>query len=102
MSLVGSAVNAGSIKGTVQAGGSVRGSIASRGTVIGTVQRPLILSAGDGDVYNGPYVVDPTFDDQTLTTKNKTLYNDVTVKSIRVERMSNEHGTTVYIGVKGD
>ena len=61
-----------------------------------------VLVGGSGEIYNGPYTVEPTFGRQSLATKNKTLYNDVTVNAIRVERVSNTHGTTVYIGTKGD
>lgn len=61
-----------------------------------------VLIGGSGEIYDGPYTVEPTFGKQMLETKNKTLYNDVTVNAIRVERVSNTHGTTVYIGTKGD
>ena len=91
----------GVIHGTVKSLVTVQGSVVPRGSVTGRVMQPLMVS-GDNDMYNGPYHVEPTFDEQTLATKNKTLYNNVTVNAIRVERLSNDHGTTVYIGVKGD
>lgn len=66
----------------------------------GEIQR--IIDAGDLPVYEGPHEVEPTFDRQLLQTKNKTLFDDITVNAIRVERVDNSHGTTVYIGTKGD
>jgi len=58
------------------------------------VVRPL-----EGDIYDGEYVVDPSFDQQTLQTKNKTMEDDVTVNAIMVSRTTNlSGGYTVYIG----
>ena len=52
-----------------------------------------------GDPYLGPYVVDPTFREQTLETRNKLMTDDVTVNPIEVSRTSNPAGgITVYIG----
>lgn len=52
-----------------------------------------------GDIYEGEYVVDPSFDEQTLLTKNKTLEDNVTVNPIMVSRTTNiGGGYTVYIG----
>lgn len=55
-----------------------------------------------GELYEGSYDVEPTFSAQELPTKGKILLDNVTVNAIRVERVSNTHGTTVYIGMKGD
>jgi len=53
----------------------------------------------EGDVYDGEYVAKPSFETQTLHTKNKVLTNDVTVNAIEVSRVSNlQGGKTVYIG----
>lgn len=100
MALTGQIIGTGTVRGSVRAIGSIQGHIKRKASVEGKVVKPIILSGGE--VYDGAYVVEPTFDAQTLATKNKTLYNDVTVNAIRVERMSNDSGTTVYIGVKGD
>lgn len=43
-------------------------------------------------VYDGPYVVIPTLEDQYLDTDNKTMRQDVTVKEIPVHRVANEYG----------
>ncbi len=58
------------------------------------VVRPLT-----GDIYDGEYIVDPSFEQQILATRNKTLTDDVTVNAIMVSRTTNASGGyTVYIG----
>lgn len=69
---------------------------------VSMVAVPAVKVYTGGEPYEGSYIVDPAFETQTLHTKEKVLYNDVTVNAIRVERTSNAHGTTVYIGTKGD
>lgn len=54
---------------------------------------------GDHDWYDGEYVVDPAFTEQTLETKLKLMSDDVTVNPIQVEYAANESGgNTVFIG----
>lgn len=48
--------------------------------------------------YDGEYVIVPILKDQTLTTTDKILKNDVTVKAIPYDEVSNSHGITVIIG----
>ena len=51
------------------------------------------------EVYRGAYLVEPDFMEQTLYTKDKKMLNDVTVKAIEIQRVSNTSGgRTVYIG----
>jgi hypothetical protein len=51
-----------------------------------------------GDPYQGEYIITPKMEAQTLPTKKKVLFEDVTVKEIPVFRVSNTSGgTTVYI-----
>lgn len=69
---------------------------------IGFSVKPALKFYVNGQPYEGEYVVEPSFSPQTLPTKEKVLAEDVTVNAIRVERVSNAHGTTVYIGTKGD
>jgi aminopeptidase C len=53
----------------------------------------------EGEYYEGPYRVNPSFLDQTLLTKNKVMRQDVEVDKIQVSRVSNlQGGKTVYIG----
>lgn len=54
-----------------------------------------------GEPYTGSYDVTPKIYEQKLTTKNKTMQDDVTVKSIPYYETSNlSNGTTVIIGGK--
>ena len=49
--------------------------------------------------YGGPYNVKPSFEDQTLYTRDKLMLEDVTVDAISVSRVTNPAGgKTVYIG----
>ena len=57
------------------------------------------ISDSDIEVYRGSYFVDPDFTEHVLATKNKTLTDNVSVKAIEVQRVSNTSGgRTVYIG----
>ena len=64
---------------------------------------PIIVEHTGADPYTGAYVVEPTFETQTLQTKNKFMRKDIEVDAIAVSRVSNlSGGTTVYIGGKFD
>ena len=67
----------------------------------GEVQQ-IIVPGEEIPLYEGTYRVDPSFKQQSLPTRNKILLDDVAVSAIRVERVGNSYGTTVYIGTKGD
>ena len=55
--------------------------------------------AGDYDYYDGAYVVEPDWEEQTLQTKDKLMYGDVTVEGIYMTKVTNQAGgKTVYIG----
>ena len=53
-----------------------------------------------GETYSGDYVITPKADEiQKLETKEKYMYDDVTVKAIPYFETGNEYGgNTVYIG----
>lgn len=54
---------------------------------------------GRGTPYEGSYEVTPSFDEQVLATRSKTMRDDVTVHEIPVHRVSNPAGgVTVSIG----
>lgn len=63
----------------------------------GTVSR-IEASAEDYPYYQGAYTVTPSDEAQTLATKNTTMTDDVTVKQIPYYEVSNQTGSTVYIG----
>lgn len=61
-----------------------------------TVTIPQVLG---GEPYNGSYDVTPKIYEQKLATKNKTMHDNVTVKSIPYYETSNlSNGRTVIIG----
>lgn len=63
-------------------------------TIIGSV-----VIAGEPDYYEGDYEVIPMFTDQVLTTQNKTMKEDFTIKEIPVAEVSNPAGgLTLTIG----
>lgn len=57
----------------------------------------LFVIHTDPDPYPGPYVVIPKRRDQVLSTKNKTMGGDVTVKEVPWIEVSNPEGTTYII-----
>ena len=51
-----------------------------------------------GDLYEGDYTITPKVTGQTMATKDKTMTEDVTIKSIPFFKVSNTSGgNTVYI-----
>ena len=60
---------------------------------IQTLTKPI------GEPYQGEYEINPSFEPQTIPTKNKFLSMDLTIDSIQVSEVSNPYGgKTVYIG----
>lgn len=54
---------------------------------------------GDYQFYKGDYEVKPSFENQTLKTKNFAMEKDVNVKPISVTKVSNTSGgNTIIIG----
>lgn len=54
---------------------------------------------GDYEIYKGDYEVKPSFENQTLKTKNFAMEKDVNVKPISVTKVSNTSGgNTIIIG----
>lgn len=82
--------------GTLATIPTITGTLATIPTITGNLTIPAYV---DVDIYDGAYEVDPDFVGTTLPTQNKTLTNDIVVKPIRVDRVSNPSGgITVYIG----
>lgn len=58
-----------------------------------------VIRSGDADIYEGPYAVDPTREDQTLETNNKLMADDVVVHAVAYHETANpKGGKTVIIG----
>lgn len=74
----------------------ITGSLSETAVINGTIVIPTYV---DVDLYSGDYDVSPDFTGKTLDTANKTLTDNITVKPIEVQTMSNSSGgLTVYIG----
>lgn len=85
----------------------IKGKVSNQINLVGTLTEisPLTgtinaSSINDFDQYRGPYEVVPgTNAPQILSTKNKTLLNNITVTAIPFYETSNQsNGITVYIG----
>lgn len=76
------------------ASASVADMIVAAGATIATD-----IYTSDLPIYDGAYEVTPEWYVQTLATRNKQMADDVTVKSIQLELVSNlSGGKTAYIG----
>lgn len=63
------------------------------------VAEQIVVKHYDADLYTGAYEVTPDFTETVLPTRNTVLTDNVEVKPIQVESVSNTAGgRTVYIG----
>lgn len=84
------------LQGELSAANHISGSLAESSFIAGVLTIPTYVET---DTYDGNYEVEPAFESQTLGTKNKTLTDDILVKAIEVQSVSNlSGGRTVYIG----
>lgn len=68
-------------------------------TTLGVKVGGEFYRVGDYEFFDGPYQVKPTFENQTLKTKNMAMKDDVEIKPISVTKVSNQSGgNTVIIG----
>ena len=75
------------------------GKLTGKLSAVGGLSGTLSLGSGTAPQYEGAYEVTPTFDEQTLYTSGKQMFDDVTVHQIPVVRTSNPYGgQTVLIG----
>ena len=64
-----------------------------------TTDQYIKIRGGDYDTYNGPYEITPRLYQQTLSTDNKVMRDDVSVFEIPITRTTNpDGGQTVLIG----
>lgn len=92
--LVGSAESLVGLTGSVRADVHLAGAIRPGIGLVGHVALPVGY-----DKYTGDYVIRPEFQDRVLETSQKLMSDDVVVRAIEVQRVSNvEGGLTVYIG----
>lgn len=68
-------------------------------TTLGVKVGGEFYRVGDYEFFDGSYEVKPTFEIQTLKTKNMAMNDDVNVKPISVTKVSNTGGgNTIIIG----
>ena len=68
-------------------------------TTLGVKVGGEFYRVGDYEFFDGPYQIKPTFENQTLKTKNMAMKDDVEIKPISVTKVSNQSGgNTVIIG----
>lgn len=68
-------------------------------TTLGVKVGGEFYRVGDYEFFDGPYKVKPTFENQTLQTKNMAMKDDVEIKPISITKVSNQSGgNTVIIG----
>ena len=85
-----------SIKGSISSKKNLKGSITTKEKISGFVNVAGMIQQ---ESYDGSYEVTPTLVQQILQTKNKTMVNDLTIKSIPYSEVTNtSNGITVTIG----
>ena len=85
-----------SLKGSIASKKSLKGSITTKEKISGFVNVGGMIQQ---ESYDGSYEVTPTIGQQILQTKNKTMVNDLTIKSIPYSEVTNtSNGITVTIG----
>ena len=76
---------------------NISGILSSNGNLSGVLTGGC-EKGGDIDPYTGDYIVIPKVVDQTMSTANKKMIKDVTIKEIPKHEVSNDYGTTLVIG----
>lgn len=75
--------------------GVLKGKIRSEISISATVRYPIDVCI---PTYDGNYQVVPKSTEQLLSTKDKQMTDDVTIKAIPYFETSNEDGITIFIG----
>ena len=85
-----------SLKGSIASKKNLKGSITTKEKISGFVNVGGTIRQ---ESYDRSYEVTPTIKQQILQTKNKTMINDLTIKSIPYSEVTNtSNGITVTIG----
>lgn len=92
--LGGTLASEGKIGGTLSEGGKLSGTLKAENKLSGSL---VMASRPIDDIYQGESTVIPSADPQILSTKNKTLYQDIVVAEIPTYETSNEYGTSFII-----
>lgn len=87
------------IDGEVSLLNRIDGELNLKAEIYGDVGEVIVVTEHDLPAYTGQTIVNPDFVDIILPTANKVLAQNITVKPIEVQMVSNlSGGKTVYIG----
>lgn len=87
------------IDGEVSLLNRIDGELDLNAQIDGDVGEAIVVAEHDLPTYTGPTVINPDFVGTSLPTKNKVLAQNITIKPIEVQTVSNlAGGKTVYIG----
>lgn len=91
-------INASSISGEIRSA-SITGIVSENGTVGTAMIGGIIIERPTAPYYEGDYEVAPTVEEQILSTKEKTMRDDLVIQEIPVYKTTNTSGGyTVIIG----
>lgn len=77
----------------------IEGELSLNAEYEGEIGDVIVVAEHDLPTYTGPTVINPDFVGTSLPTKNKVLAQNITIKPIEVQTVSNlAGGKTVYIG----
>lgn len=85
------------LTGKISQVGILTGSLQNVFSLTGTLAIKLV-DENIYDVYDGNVVITPSTEDQVLATSHKVVMEDIHVLEIPTYAVSNEKGTTFYIG----
>jgi hypothetical protein len=87
------------IDGEVSLLNQIDGELSLNAEYEGEIGDVIVVAEHDLPTYTGPTVINPDFVGTSLPTKNKVLAQNITIKPIEVQTVSNlAGGKTVYIG----
>ena len=87
------------IDGEVSLLNQIDGELSLNAEYDGEIGKVIVVAEHDLPTYTGPTVINPDFVGTSLPTKNKVLAQNITIKPIEVQSVSNlAGGKTVYIG----
>ena len=85
------------IDGEISLNASTEGDCELQTHLDGAAVAVFISGSDEYEKYTGSYEVTPKAEKQTLSTKNKVMASDVTVRSIPTYEVSNESGGTTFL-----
>ena len=86
------------LRGDLSPSESLTGKLSNIKNLVGVLEVGKTISVKEYETYLGDYKVNPKLIKQTLETRSKVMYDNVTINEIPVYEVSNTSGgTTIYI-----